>query len=73
MRDVGTEINWDECEMDDKDDNKVDDEGVTCNLWNMEDELNCKLYPGEKGISMKLRKKINLQYIVFFIIYTLSN
>ena len=53
MRDVGTEINWDECEMDDKDDTKVDDEGVTCNLWNMEDELNCKLYPGEKGISMK--------------------
>ena len=33
---------------------KVEDKGVDCNILEDEEKLNCKLYPGEKGISMKL-------------------
>ena len=38
---------------DDADDgDKVDDGGVNCNILEEEKPLNCKLYPGQKGISM---------------------
>ena len=49
VRDVGTEITWNDCvEVD----GKIDDEGVECNILEDEKELKCKLYPDEKGISM---------------------
>ena len=49
VRDVGTEITWNDCvEID----GKIDDEGVECNILEDEKELKCKLYPDEKGISM---------------------
>ena len=54
VRDVGTELLWNECEMDREEKDKVEDKGVDCNILEDEQKLNCKLYPGEKGISMKL-------------------
>ena len=48
VREIGTEIYWDDCDMDG---DEVDDQGVTCNVWENEDELNCKLRHNETGIS----------------------
>ena len=48
VREIGTEIHWDDCDMDG---DEVDDQGVTCNVWENEDELNCKLGHNETGIS----------------------
>ena len=48
VREIGTEIYWDDCDMDG---DEVDDQGVTCNVWENEDELNCKLGHNETGIS----------------------
>lgn len=47
VREIGTEIYWDDCDMDG---DEVDDQGVTCNVWENEDELNCKLGHNETGI-----------------------
>ena len=62
VRDVGTEIIWEGCDMTDEEDAIIDDEGVECNLLENEKELKCKLYPDEKGISMLFFKC--LQHIV---------
>ena len=48
VREIGTEIYWDDCDMDG---DEIDDQGVTCNVWENEDELNCKLGHNETGIS----------------------
>ena len=51
VRDVGTEIIWEDCDMTVGEDPIIEDEGVECNLLENEKELKCKLYPDEKGIS----------------------
>ena len=56
VRDVGTEIIWEGCDMIDDEDGIIDDQGVKCNLLENEKELKCKLYPDEKGISMQFFK-----------------
>ena len=57
VRDVGTEIQWDDCTtkeigQGDSDTARkvIDDGGVTCNTVENEKELNCKLKKGEKGM-----------------------
>ena len=54
VREVGTELRWNDCKMDEEVTEKVENKGVDCNILEDEKELNCKLYPGEKGISMKI-------------------
>ena len=62
VREIGTEIHWDDCDMDG---DEVDDQGVTCNVWENEDELNCKLGHNETGISNSSLSFILHEYRIY--------
>ena len=62
VREIGTEIHWDDCDMDG---DEVDDQGVTCNVWENEDELNCKLGHNETGISNSSHSFILHEYRIY--------
>ena len=67
VRDVGSEIIWEDCDMTDEEDPIIDDEGVDCNLLENEKELKCKLYPDEKGISKQFLNGLNIFFDSKFI------
>ena len=58
VRNIGAEMHWNDCDMDDEETDKIEDAGADCNILEQEETLNCKLRPGEKGISMLQKQKL---------------